>query len=397
MHIAKPSDVVVVGGGLVGAASAYELAGAGLEVTLFDGPRAGRASDAGAGIASPQTFPEPDPDWYLFGAAAAAHLRSLVLQLRQEGHDLGADVFAECGSLVLALAEHESPWFEEVQALASARDPAIVEISPSEAKALFPPLGEPCRALYSPRSARVDGRRLAQALRRAARQRGVSIVAEDVSHLAARDQGVRVTAGGVDLDCAAAVLCAGAWSGPIAAGLGVEIPVVPTKGEIVHLGLGPQSTGDRESARWPIVQPVLNFYLVPWPGGRVACGGTFEPGAGFDVRPTVKGVHSLLRECLTIAPGLADATLLETRVGLRPMTPDERPVIGPLPGAECVHLCTGHGANGLLLGAYSAGLVATSIVTGRPPEIPTSFSSSRYSPHGVDSPHRGDMTGNGAG
>ena len=109
------------------------------------------------------------------------------------------------------------------------------------------------------------------------------------------------------------------------------------------------------------MQPILNFYLVPWPGGRVACGGTFEADAGFDTRPTAGGVRDLLRECVAIAPGLAGATFAEVRVGLRPTSADDRPLLGPLPGFTNVHVCTGHGANGLLLGPYSAALVAAGI------------------------------------
>jgi len=164
------------------------------------------------------------------------------------------------------------------------------------------------------------------------------------------------------------VLAGGAWSGTGTGGLrtgwlrtgwlGTELPVSPTKGQIVHVVL----PGDIQSTGWPIVQPILNFYLVPWPGGRVACGGTFEPEAGFDVRPTAAGVRDLLRECVTIAPGLAHATVLEVRVGLRPTSADDRPLLGPVPGLSNVHVCTGHGANGLLLGPYSAALVAAGVI-----------------------------------
>ncbi len=88
------------------------------------------------------------------------------------------------------------------------------------------------------------------------------------------------------------------------------------------------------------------------------CGGTFEAEAGFDARPTAGGLRDLLRECVAIAPGLAGATFTEVRVGLRPTSGDDRPLLGPLPGFTNVHVCTGHGANGLLLGPYSAALVA---------------------------------------
>jgi len=103
---------------------------------------------------------------------------------------------------------------------------------------------------------------------------------------------------------------------------------------------------------------VLNHYLVAWPGGKVVCGGTYEPDARFDTRPTVAGLEELLRACLVIAPGLADATVGEVRVGLRPVSADDIPLLGPVPGWDNVHLVTGHGTEGLLLGPYSSALVA---------------------------------------
>ena len=106
------------------------------------------------------------------------------------------------------------------------------------------------------------------------------------------------------------------------------------------------------------MQPLLTHYLVPWPGGRVACGGTFEAGAGFSVTVTAAGLQELLRECLLVAPGLAGAGYLETRVGLRPTSADERALVGPLPGWGNVWVATGHGANGLLQGPYSARVLA---------------------------------------
>jgi D-amino-acid dehydrogenase len=157
----------------------------------------------------------------------------------------------------------------------------------------------------------------------------------------------------------------------MARSLDVDLPVTPSKGQIVHVVV----PGADDSHRWPIVQPILNFYLVPWPGGRVACGGTFEPEAGFDVRPTAGGLRDLLRECMAIAPGLTGATFSEVRVGLRPSSPDERPLLGPVPGCANVHVCTGHGANGLLLGPFSAALVAAGVLSTPPDEL---------APYGVD-------------
>jgi len=365
------ADIVVIGGGIVGASVAYELATAGSDVLLVDAALAGRASQAGAGIASPTTFTDPDAQWHRFGEASAAHLRQLVERLRDDDADPGEDAFLECGSLVVALAEHEDAWFEEALSMATRRDRQAVEITAVEAQAFFPPLARPWRAMFSPHSARVDGRRLTDALHRALRGRGVPVVDGGVRALSRRGDrvvGVSTTDGSVA--CGQVVLAAGAWTAKLAGSSGASVPVVPTKGEIVHMVLPPDGDLAPPSGAWPIVQPVLNFYLVPWSGGRVACGGTFDSAAGFDTRPTVGGLRDLLRESLVIAPGLAPAELVETRVGLRPTTPDDRPVLGLLPGVDNVHLCTGHGANGLLVGPYSGALVAGALLREQGASLP---------------------------
>ena len=90
----------------------------------------------------------------------------------------------------------------------------------------------------------------------------------------------------------------------------------------------------------------------------MACGGTFEVEAGFSLAVTASGLQELLRECLTVAPGLDGAAYIETRVGLRPTSPDGRAVVGRVPGWSNAWVVTGHGANGLLQGPYSSRLVA---------------------------------------
>ncbi|MGH9078909.1 MAG: NAD(P)/FAD-dependent oxidoreductase, partial [Acidimicrobiales bacterium] len=217
--------------------------------------------------------------------------------------------------------------------------------------------------LYNPAGRRVDGRVLNVAIGRAASARGLQTIRAAVTGLDRRlgqgvVRGVTTTEGTVT--AGAVVVAGGAWSDQMAAMLGTRLPVTPLKGQIIHLLLPGTDCRD-----WCIVQPVLGFYLVPWPDGRVACGGTMEAAAGFDHRPTADGVHQLLRECLRTAPGLAQATVADIRVGSRPTTPDGRPILGRLPGWSNAFAATGHGAEGLLLGPYSARLVA-SCVLGRP-------------------------------
>ncbi len=363
--------MVVVGGGLVGSSVAYELVTAGAATVLVDRHDPGRATDAGAGILSPETSQDPDPDLFAFGMAAADHYLELVRRLAEDGAT--GSGFAVTGSLLVAERPGDDAVMEAAAALIRARRPASVEeIAPSDAARWFPPLGTVRRALHNQAARRVDGRTFNGALRRAAVHRGLRVVDTGVTRLeldrATRAvTGVRTADGSVA--AGAVVVCGGAWSAELAHSLAVHLPVQPLKGQIVHLRL---PTAD--SRHWSIVQPVLGFYLVPWPEGRVACGGTMEAHAGFDHRPTADGIHQLLRECLRTAPGLADATVVDVRVGSRPVTPDGRPVLGEVAGWSNLFVATGHGTEGLLLGPLSGRLVAHRVLgivpaahdTGRP-------------------------------
>ncbi len=353
------ADAVVIGGGLVGASLAYELVTAGATTVLVDRGDPGRATDAGAGILSPETGQDPHPDAFDIGLSAARHYVSLMARLDEDGAtDTG---FTVTGSLLIAERPGDDDHMEQVARLVEMRCPDVVEeIDPREASRYFPPLGPVRRALFNAAGRRVDGRALNAALRHAAVARGLRVVECGAAgfELDRKNDAVSaVVTGEGSVPTSAVALAGGAWTAELADTLEVSIPVAPLKGQIVHLSLP-----DTASDAWPIVQPVLGYYLVPWPEGRVACGGTMEAEAGFDHRPTAHGVHQLLRECLRTAPGLAQATVVETRVGSRPVTPDGRPIIGRVPGWRNVFVATGHGAEGLLLGPYSAAIVARMVL-----------------------------------
>ena len=380
----EPCDVAIAGGGLVGLSLAYELVCRGAQVTLIDAGHPGRATDAGAGILAPDTHPTTEGFWWELTHGAGDHYPLLLDRLRQDGVDTEPSGYDRCGLLSIGLRESEESWFGPfAERVMSRADGRVREITPDDAVALFPPLGTVHRVLHYPGACRIDGRGMAGALRQAAAARGVRFIsgtvcgvradphaepssqAEPSSHAEPSSRTVqRIDVDGQDeVRCGALAVAGGAWSASMGEWLGCKLPMFPTKGQIVHLGI------TKESGEWPILQPLLTHYLVPWPGGRVACGGTFEPSAGFSTTVTAAGLHELLRECLMVAPGLAEATYLETRVGLRPTSPDDRPVLGPVPGWRNVWVATGHGANGLLLGPYSAKLLAQQMLD-EPTEIP---------------------------
>jgi len=358
-------DVVVVGGGLAGLSVAHRLVGGGASTLLVDQHHPGRATDAGAGILSPETTRHGDEAWFGLVVACGDFYPGFVDGLA------GDTGWARCGLLTLALADWDiEAWESAVRVILSRQARRGVSgpgqlrvIDTDNARTRFPPLGPVTRALWSPTAARVDGRRLAAAVLASARP-ALDLLdqpVEEVVVAGSRVTGVRVAGG--TIGCGAVVIAGGAWSASFGRQLGVDLPVTPRRGQIVHLQLPGSDTGS-----WPIVQPVLGFYLVPWSDGRVAVGATVEPEAAFDARVTADGLHQLLREAARVAPGLRDAGFIEARVGLRPGSPDDQPVLGPVPGLAGAHLATGYGADGLLLSPYCGALVADGVL-GRAPAM----------------------------
>ncbi|MDS0297177.1 FAD-binding oxidoreductase [Halogeometricum sp. S1BR25-6] len=373
-------EAVVVGGGIAGSSVAYHLAREGVETLLADRRDEGRATDAGAGILSPATTSRDNEPWVEFAVEAVGYYDELVAALEREQD--GPHGYAERGVLSVAVNDDEVEAFERTMELIDGRrerfgipEPgSLRELDADEARARFPPLADVERALYYEDAARVDGRTFESALRRAGESHGLTEREASVSELVltggdgddddgAGSRGVDgvVLDSGERIDAENVVLAGGAWSESFGSQLGVEIPVEPQRGQIVHLDV------DADTDGWPIVSPFRGHYMVSWDDGRVAAGATREAGSGFVPRTTVEGLREVFDEVLRVAPGLADASLRASRVGLRPLTPDGLPVLGAVPDVAGAYLCTGHGPTGLQLGPYS-GKVVADIVRGETPE-----------------------------
>ena len=372
-------DAVVIGGGLAGTSVAYELCQSGVRTLLVDRRDRGRATDAGAGILSPETTKNEREDWYELVRACGDHYRRLVVELNDRG--AGDTGYEPCGLLTVALADWDVSAYEEAAAVILGRQrrrsypapEALAEISADEARQLFPPLAPVTRALYYRDAARVNGRVMNDAMRHGAISLGLEIVPGDARLVLAGDQITAVEVSGQRHACAAVVVAGGAWSAEFGAALRYTIPVAPQRGQIVHL-----QVHDVDTARWPIAQPVLGMYIVPWRDGRLAVGATSEPKAGFDARATASGMRLVFSEIMRVAPGLADAEFGEVRVGLRPVSPDDLPVLGLVPGWTNVHVATGYGAHGLLLSPY-CGRLAADLLLDRPLELDlTPFHANRF-------------------
>jgi len=355
----------VVGSGIVGASCAYAASGLGAEVVLVDAGKPGRATAAGAGIICPWSARVADPAWCALAYAAAREYPALIARLADLGEtDLG---YRQVGALALAEDEQEREQIRRALLARRAVAPEIgdvTDVSGADAQRMFPPLRADTVAVYIGGAARVDGRKLAAALARAAVRQG-AVVREGEARLALDDgrvAGVRL--GGELIGGDAVVAATGAWTRSFLQPAGLAVPVEAQRGQIMHISLGEVDTG-----RWPVVLPgASGHYMLAFDDGRVVAGATRETGSGFDYRVTPAGLAEILGQALAVAPGLAGGTYLETRVGFRPMGPGLRPLLGPVPGLAGLVIATGLGATGLTMGPL-AGSLAAQAALGLPPAL----------------------------
>jgi glycine oxidase len=347
--------VIVVGAGIVGCAIAYELASRGAAVSVVDqrGVAEG-ATHASAGILAPRIEGHSL-------ALLSITRRSLEMYDRFVAR-VAADAmrpveYERTGTLQVALNAAEA------RDLGRAAERLLAEHVPHlfaagrEATAVEPALAPGIEAvLLIPEHGYTAVGALAEALHAAAMRHGVAFESARVEAIRAGGAGPRVVAGGAPLEADAVVVAAGSWTSELAGTALHPAPVRPIRGQLLHL-----RTADRIASRviWG-----TRCYLVPWRDGSVLVGATMED-VGFDERATVGGVRHLLHSAVELVPALAEATFEEVRVGLRPMTSDELPLIGASATVRGVFYAAGHYRNGVLLAPLTAALIADLVLDGR--------------------------------
>lgn len=350
--------VIVVGSGIAGASVFFALARSGASVVLVDDGGPGQATDASAGIVAPWVSTASGTYYELY-TAGAAYYPELLSQLGAMGIDSAHTGYRRTGGLIvnrdrsLLDAEHDRLEHRRSEyGAAMAAMGRVERVGDDRARTLFPPLAEGLEALLIEGGAHVDGRMLRDALIAGGEQRGGERVrgrAEVLGDTVISVEGTRI-------DADAMVVASGAWAAQTLGDLRVRVPVQPQRGQITHLRLDGVDTSG-----WPTVHPMSHHYVVPFDGGRVAVGATREDGTGFDARVTAAGQLQVLEDALSIAPGLADATLLETRVGLRPVSDTGAPIVGEVAGRPGLFLATGYGAGGLTMAPLLGDLLARRI------------------------------------
>lgn len=360
-------EVAVIGGGVIGLAVAFELAGRGRRVALLERgePGAltgGRPSAVAAGMLAPTSESEGN-------AAALLHFQLDSLRRYPEfaaavseagGLDCG---YREEGALWAARHRDDQLELEHLHALQQSRGLTSRLVTAREARQLEPYLTpRVVGGLLVEGDHQIDPRRLLPALTAAVQQRGVELRRNTaVGAVQPESGGVRITHDGGELLADLAVIAAGVWSED---GLQTPVPTLglrPVKGQLLRLRGA------------PLIQHVVrtpDIYLVPRSDGELIVGAS-EEEQGFDDQPTAGAVFDLLRDAWEVLPGIYDLHLDEISVGFRPAVRDHLPVIGPADAARApgVYLATAHYRNGILLAPATAYWLAEAIDGGQTPPL----------------------------
>ncbi|WP_406412507.1 glycine oxidase ThiO [Streptomyces halstedii] len=388
---ADGSDVLVVGGGLIGLVTAWRSAQRGLRTTVADPEPGGGAAQVAAGMLAAVTELHHGEQMLLgLNVASAARYPAFVAELEEaSGRGTG---FRACGTLSVALDTDDRAHLRELHALQRRSGLASEWLSGRECRRLEPMLAPGVRGgLRVDGDHQVDPRRLTAALVTACERAGVVFRrgwAKRLSVTADRAAGV-VLADGARLDADQVVLAGGSLSGRLA-GLPEEVlpPVRPVKGQVLRLRVPPVYAPFLSRTVRAVVRG-SHVYLVPRADGELVVGATSEE-MGWDVTVTAGGVYELLRDAHELVPGITELPLTETRAGLRPASPDNAPLLGPtaLPG---LHLATGHHRNGVLLTPVTGEVMATLLTTGDVPELAQPFTPARFAATGSPEPGRASV------
>ncbi|MFG2792397.1 glycine oxidase ThiO [Streptomyces sp. NPDC048419] len=374
----RTSDVLVIGGGIIGLVTAWRAAQRGFATAVVDPEPGGGAAQVAAGMLAAVTELHYGEQTLLgLNLASARRYPEFAAELTDlTGHDLG---YRRCGTLAVALDADDRAHLRELHALQRESGLDSEWLSGRDCRRLEPMLAPGVRGgLRVDGDHQIDPRRLARALVAACERAGVVFHRQwaERFHVAGdRASGV-TTADGTELGAGQVVLAAGSLSGRLP-GVPDDVlpPVRPVKGQVLRLTV-PQRFAPFLSRTVRAVVRGSQVYLVPRENGELVIGATTEE-LGWDTTVTAGGVYELLRDAHELVPGITELPLTETRAGLRPGSPDNAPLLGPtqLPG---LLLATGHHRNGVLLTPVTGDAMAHVLATGELPDEARPFTPRRF-------------------
>lgn len=362
------TDVLIVGGGIIGCAIAYFLRKKGIDVMVLDkGDIGGQTSSAAAGLLAPiQPLGEVDA-FKKFQIAGVERLTTLIPEL-EEVSGVRTD-YERTGTLRILSQDNLVPyqtWAEEWQ-----RKGFQIEVLTAEETYQREPLllSSISGAIHIADEAQVAPVQLVKAFWQGALNLGANIHDHvEVSGIQTSSDGKRITgictADGEVVCCEHLILAVGVWTAQCGMWLNASLAVHPVRGEIVAL----------QQPSSPIRHIIFDgdIYIAPKPNGTVIIGGT-KAEVGFDTSVSAGGTLQLLQVATKLVPELATCSVQRMWAGLRPKTPTSHPLLGPIPSWENATVASGHGGFGVMLSAITGESIATLIETGTTPQAISPF------------------------
>lgn len=343
------SDILIIGGGVIGLAIAVELKLRGASVTVVSRDFKQASTLAAAGMLAPQAEAIPPSPMLELCLRSRSLYPEWIRKLEQvTGIATG---YWPCGILAPVYKTPEPTGRKHGEGNHGGTVPTALWLDKESIHLYQSGLGsEVIGGWWYPEDGQVDSRALAHALRVAAQELGVNlregVVVESMEQQNCRVREVRTSAGELQADHY--VLATGAWASEL-----LPLPVRPKKGQMLSVQVP-------EGNHQPLpLQRILygdHSYIVPRRDGRIVIGATVEE-VGFAPHNTPAGIQTLLVEAMRLYPPLQDWSIQECWWGFRPTTPDELPILGTSP-IDNLTLATGHYRNGILLAPVTAALLA---------------------------------------
>lgn len=365
------TDVVIIGGGVIGCSIAYYLRKSGIDVTVLEqGEIGAQASSAAAGLLAPLgPLPGPGPFADLL-LASFALFPSLVPELEDmSGIQLG---YKQTGALRTV---RNPKRVSNLQKRMEAWQPLGLEmhwLTGEEARQLEPLLTpDICAAIYAPEESQIKAPQVVKAFSKAASNLGAKIYKHKkvtgIQQEQCRVTGVQVSQAEI-IACHHLIIATGAWSAQYEQWFNTVIPVSPLKGQIICF----------QQPSQPLRHILFGDAAYIAPGEDSMLVGATKEDAGFDTQLTKEGITWLRDTAVKLIPTLDQSTIKTSWAGLRPKTPDMRPILGNMPGWKNVILATGHNSVGIILSPITGKTTAEFVSTGDKPEIIQPFSLERF-------------------
>lgn len=371
-------DVCIIGGGIIGASIAYHLVKKGKKVILFDRNDKGKATNAGAGIISPPTTYTENESLYQLQLESGKYYPILNNELFLE-HGMTTS-FQSHPKIVVGLDEDEIHDFNTISSRILNRQErenypskaVLHSLSNKELQVRFPNIKyskHTQNALINENGAKINGIIFTNAMIDAAKNLGLNVQEGSIEILVEKTDeseknGSRtitgVTDGAATWHADSFVIAGGYWTKNLVKQLGIELPIEPQRGQIVHL-----YHPEIDTSNLPTISGFHGHYIVPWEDGSIVCGATREPDCT-EPSATVDGVQEVLSEAVRVIPELNKAAIIEVKVGIRPVSKTGLPIMGLIPKFTNLFVSTGHGPLGLTLGPYSGKLLSQLLLKEEP-------------------------------